>query len=96
MISENIKKQAGKQYKSGDWWINALINELIQYQRKNINESDTNFIIPGDLVFFMYSAKYAKKYKFWDQAPLSLLCNCRHLIEEKLLKICWTLKFFPQ
>ena len=46
------------------------MNELINYQRKNFNQADTNFIIPGDLIFFLYSAKYPQKYKFWDQHPL--------------------------
>lgn len=69
-ISENIIKQVGKSYKSGNWWTNSLMNELATYQKKNINEADTNFIIPGDLVFFLYSAKYPQKYRFWDQHPL--------------------------
>lgn len=69
-ISEKIIKQVGKGYKSGNWWTNSLMNELATYQKKNINEADTNFIIPGDLVFFLYSAKYPQKYKFWDQHPL--------------------------
>jgi hypothetical protein len=71
MISDDIKKQAGKfGYKSGNWYTNRLMNELESYQKKNFNQFDTNFIIPGDLIFFMYSAKYPQKYKFWDQHPL--------------------------
>lgn len=71
MISDNVRKKAGRTgYKSGDWYTNSLLNELEQYQKKNINQSDTYFIEPGDLIFFMYSAKYAQKYRFWDQHPL--------------------------
>ncbi len=73
MIAENITKFAGLKYRSGNWWTNALINELITYQRKNINESDTSFIVPGDLVFFLYSAKYPQKYPYWDQHPLTYI-----------------------
>ena len=56
MIAEELKKQAGKRFRSTNWWTNALMNELGNYQRKNINEFETNFIVPGDLVFFLYSA----------------------------------------
>ncbi len=71
MISDDILKQAGRTgFKSGDWYTNSLMNELRNYQRKNINEMDTRFIVPGDFVFFLYSAKYPQKYKFWDQHPL--------------------------
>jgi hypothetical protein len=70
MISEEITKRSGKIFRSGNWWSNELMNSLRNYQRKNINELDTNFISPGDLVFFLYSAKYPQKYKFWDQHPL--------------------------
>jgi hypothetical protein len=71
MISEDILKQAGKNgFKSGDWYTNRLMNELESYQKKDFNQFDTNFIIPGDLVFFLYSAKYPQKYKFWDKHPL--------------------------
>jgi hypothetical protein len=70
-ISEDIKKTASRgKYKSGNWYTNALLNELMKYQSKNINQLDTLFIEPGDLVFFLYSAKYPQKYKFWDQHPL--------------------------
>jgi len=71
MISEDIRKKAGKfGYKSGDWYTNRLMNELEDYQKKNFNQFDTNFIVPGDLIFFLYSAKYPQKYKFWDRHPL--------------------------
>jgi len=71
MISDDIKKQAGRTgFKSGNWYTDRLLNELSGYHKKNFNQWDTNFIIPGDLIFFMYSAKYAQKYKFWDQHPL--------------------------
>jgi hypothetical protein len=73
MIVQNIKRRAGVSYRSGNWWTNALINELITYQTKNINESDTGFIVPGDLVFFLYSAKYPQKYEYWDQHPLTYI-----------------------
>ena len=73
MIAESIILRAGKKYRSGNWWTNELMNELMQYQRKNINQLDTNFIIPGDLVFFMYSAKYPQKYDYWDRQPLSYI-----------------------
>lgn len=71
MISDEIKKRAetrGK--KSTNWFTNQLLNELEQFQKKNINQADTYFITPGDLIFFMYSAKFPQKYKFWDQHPL--------------------------
>jgi hypothetical protein len=71
MISEEIKKRAGKfGYKSSSWYTNMLMNELENYQKKNFNQFDTNFIVPGDLIFFLYSAKYPQKYKFWDRSPL--------------------------
>lgn len=71
MISDDILKKAGRTgYKSGSWYTNTLMNELAEYQKKNFNQFDTNFIIPGDLIFFSYSAKYPQKYKFWDQHPL--------------------------
>ena len=70
MIYEELIKQAGKKFRSTSWWTNSLLNELSSYQQKNINELDTNFIVPGDFVFFLYSAKYPQKYKFWDQHPL--------------------------
>lgn len=70
MIAENIKKKAGKRFFGSNWWTNQLMNELANYQSRNINESDTNFIIPGDFVFFLYSAKYPQKYDWWDQHPL--------------------------
>jgi len=70
MISEDITKRTGGKYQSGNWWTNALMNELSSYQKKNINELDTYFISPGDLVFFLYSAQYPQKYQFWDQHPL--------------------------
>ena len=73
MIAEELKKQAGKRFRSTNWWTNALMNELGSYQKRNINESDTNFIVPGDLVFFLYSAKYPQKYEWWDQHPLSYI-----------------------
>jgi hypothetical protein len=77
-ISEEIKKRAGRMgYKSSDWYTNALMNELAQYQKKDINQLDTNFIIPGDFVFFLYSAKYPQKYKFWDQHPLVYVLEVR-------------------
>ena len=70
-LSEDIRKKAGRTgYKSSDWYTNSLMNELQNYQKKNINQLDTFFIEPGDFVFFLYSAKFAQKYKFWDQHPL--------------------------
>jgi hypothetical protein len=75
MISEEIKNQAGKKFRSSNWWTNATMNELRNYQRKNINEFDTNFIVPGDLVFFLYSAKYPQKYLWWDRHPLSFIVD---------------------
>jgi hypothetical protein len=71
MIAEEIKKQAGKKYRSTSWWTNSLMNELQNYQDRDINELDTNFIIPGNLVFFMYSAAYPQRYEYWDRQPLS-------------------------
>jgi hypothetical protein len=71
MISDDIKKQAGRTgYKSSNWYTDRLLNELSGYHKKNFNQWDTHFIVPGDLIFFMYSAKYPQKYKFWDQHPL--------------------------
>lgn len=71
MISEDIIKQAGKTgYKNENWYTDRLMNELASYQKKNFSQMDTNFIIPGDLIFFLYSAKYPQKYEFWDQHPL--------------------------
>jgi hypothetical protein len=78
MISDDIRKKAGRNgYKSGDWYTNSLLNELESYQKKNYNQADTYFITPGDLIFFMYSAKYPQKYKFWDQHPLVYVIEVR-------------------
>jgi hypothetical protein len=73
MIADNIKKEAGKKYRSTNWWANSLMNELGKYETKDTNESDTNFISPGDLVFFFYSAAYPQKYPYWDRYPLSYI-----------------------
>jgi hypothetical protein len=70
MIAEEIRRRAGRKYFSTDWWTNNLMNELLAVQNKNINDYDTKFIVPGDLIFFLYSAQYPQKYKFWDQHPL--------------------------
>ena len=75
MIAETVKKAAGKKFRSGNWWTNALMNELLNYQKRDISQSDTGFIIPGDLVFFMYSAKYPQKYPWWDMHPLSFIID---------------------
>jgi len=70
-IYDDVKSKVGRTgFKSGDWYTNTLMNELVEYQKKDINELDTRFIIPGDFVFFLYSAKYPQKYQFWDQHPL--------------------------
>jgi hypothetical protein len=77
-ISEDIRKKAGRTgYKSSNWYTNALMNELQNYQKKNINQLDTFFIEPGDFVFFLYSAKFPQKYKFWDQHPLVYVIDIR-------------------
>jgi hypothetical protein len=77
-ISQDIKRKAGRTgYKSSNWYTDTLMNELSSYQRKDINQLDTNFIIPGDLVFFLYSAKYPQKYKFWDQHPLVYIIDIK-------------------
>jgi hypothetical protein len=73
MIAKNILERAGKNYRSADWWTNMLMNELMNYQQKNYNELETNFIVPGDLVFFLYSAKYPQKYPYWDKHPLTYI-----------------------
>ena len=52
MIAEKIIKEAGKKYRSTDWWTNSLMNELMNVQDKDISESGTGYIKPGDLVFF--------------------------------------------
>ena len=74
MIADKILKEAGKKFRSASWYTNALMNELSN-QEKDINQIDTDFIIPGDLVFFMYSAKYPQKYLFWDRQPLTYIIN---------------------
>ena len=74
MIADKIIKEAGKKFRSASWYTNALMNELSN-QEKDINQIDTDFIIPGDLVFFMYSAKYPQKYLFWDRQPLTYIIN---------------------
>lgn len=76
-ISEELRKRAGKKYFSTNWWTNNLMNELMASQKKDINQFDTNFVIPGDLIFFMYSAKYPQKYKFWDLHPLVYVIEVR-------------------
>jgi hypothetical protein len=70
MIAKEIISKAGKKYKSTDWYVNSLLNELRDYQKKNINQLDTKFITPGDFIFFLYSAQFPQKYKFWDQHPM--------------------------
>ena len=74
MIADKILKEAGKKFRSASWYTNALMNELSN-QEKDISQIDTDFIIPGDLVFFMYSAKYPQKYLFWDRQPLAYVIN---------------------
>lgn len=74
-IAEAVKKRAGKKFRSGNWYTNALMNELLPAQKKNISEFETGFIVPGDLVFFLYSAKYPQKYPFWDRHPLSFILD---------------------
>ena len=69
MIADKILKEAGKKFRSTSWYTNALMNELLSYKDDDISQIDTDFIIPGDLVFFMYSAKYSQKYLFWDRQP---------------------------
>lgn len=71
MIAEDIKRRAGAKFYGTNWWTNQLMNELYQYQKKNINQADTFFIQPGDLIFFSYSAKYPQKYPYWDRYPLT-------------------------
>lgn len=73
MIAEEIRRQAGKKYRSIDWWTNSLMNELSNIQKPDINQEDTGYISPGDLVFFLYSAKYPQRYEYWDQHPLSYI-----------------------
>lgn len=73
MIAEKLVKEAGTKYRSIDWWTNSLLNELRNVQKEDINEEDTGFISPGDLVFFLYSAKYPQRYEYWDQHPLSYI-----------------------
>ena len=53
MIADDIRKQAGNKYRSSDWWTNSLMNELRNQQNRDINEADTGFIKPGNLVFFL-------------------------------------------
>lgn len=76
-LSDEIRRRAGRKPKGSNWWTNELMNELGGYQKLNINEEDTHFITPGDLVFFLYSAKYPQKYKFWDQHPLVYIIEIR-------------------
>ena len=75
MIADDIRKQAGNKYRSIDWWTNSLMNELRNQQKRDINEADTGFIKPGDLVFFLYSAKYPQRYEYWDKHPLSYVLD---------------------
>lgn len=69
-LYKKIRKLARNKTRSSNWWTDMLMNELMEYQKKNFNEIDTNFITPGDFVFFLYSAKYPQKYRYWDQHPL--------------------------
>ena len=73
MIAEEIIKGTGGKYKSTSWYVNSLMNSLLEYNKKDINQLDTSFIIPGDFVFFMYSAKYPQRYDYWDMHPLSYI-----------------------
>jgi len=73
MIAKSIIQKAGSKNRGSDWWTNMLMNELMQYQKKNVNEMDTRFIVPGDLVFFLYSASYPQKYPYWDKHPLTYI-----------------------
>jgi hypothetical protein len=75
MIAEKILKEAGQKRWSVNWYTNRLMDELARYQDEDSSEIDTNFISPGDLVFFMYSAKYPQKYKFWDMQPLTYIID---------------------
>jgi hypothetical protein len=81
MISQDIRKRAGflgaLRGRNEQWYTNELLNELQGYQKRNYNQADTYFITPGDLIFFMYSAKFPQKYKFWDQHPLVYVMEVR-------------------
>lgn len=78
MIAEEIKKEAGKKNRSGDWYIATLQEKLAPLQDPDINESDTGGISVGDLVFFQYGAAFPDKYEFWDLQPLAFVLDFRN------------------
>jgi len=77
MIAEEIKKEAGKKNRSGDWYISVLQEKLSSLQDPDINESDTGGVAVGDLVFFQYGASFPDKYEFWDLQPLAFVLDFR-------------------
>ena len=74
-ISQIINEKAGLLgsvgFRNSNWYTDSLLNELETVQHRSSSQADTHFIEPGDLVFFLYSAKYPQKYRFWDQHPLA-------------------------
>lgn len=70
MIGDEIKKQAGKKPRSGDWYTNALMNNLLKVQNQEVPEDNIGGLTENRLFFFMYSAAYSYKYSFWDRNPL--------------------------
>lgn len=80
MIAEEIKQEAGKKNRSGDWYISALqekLSPLQTYPLIDYNESDTGGVAVGDLLFFQYGASFPDKYEFWDVQPLAFVLEFR-------------------
>ena len=70
MIADEILKKAGKKPKSGDWYINSLLNELSKFQTKEVPEDNIGGLAERNMYFFSYAAQYSYRYEFWDRQPL--------------------------
>lgn len=56
--------------RSKDWFANRLYDELEKVQDKVPDLDAVCGVVPDNLYFFTYNAKYAKQLKYWDTRPL--------------------------
>ena len=91
MIAEDIKKAAGKKFRSGDWYVSELENALSELQEQNTSLSDTQGFEMYGMYFFSYGVTHPDRYEFWDVQPLAVVlrmdadgwlgCNLHYIIE---------------
>ena len=73
MIAEDIKKAAGKKFRSGDWYVSELENALSGIQEHNTSLSDTQGFEMHGMYFFSYGVTHPDRYEFWDVQPLAVV-----------------------